>query len=74
MCLGSLKSLDNKYTTFGKLIKGEEVLKALGTAKTVKGDYPMERQVKKKMISACPQVLVLSFFKFSCLLFFFVYG
>ena len=41
MCLGPLKSLDNKYTTFGKMIKGDEVLKALGSAKTAKGDYPV---------------------------------
>ena len=68
MCLGPLASLDNKYTTFGKLVKaqilrsplqetlyckhtraltfenlaqGNEVLKALGSAKTVKGDYPV---------------------------------
>jgi len=41
VCLGPLKSLDNKYTTFGKMIKGDEVLKALGSAKTAKGDYPV---------------------------------
>lgn len=52
VCLGSLKSLDNKYTTFGKMIKGDEVLKALGNAKTVKGDYPFERQgIEKVTIS-----------------------
>lgn len=45
VCLGPLKSLDNKYTTFGRMIKGDEVLKTLGSAKTVKpGDYPIARQ------------------------------
>lgn len=44
VCLGNLASLDNQYTTFGKLTKGAEVLKALGTAETAKGDYPKKRQ------------------------------
>jgi len=52
VCLGNLKSLDGKYTTFGKLIQGEDVLKKLGSAKTVKGDYPFERQgIEKVTIS-----------------------
>ncbi len=46
---GPLQSLDNKYTTFGKMIKGDEVLKTLGNAKTVKGDYPFERQGIEKV-------------------------
>jgi len=50
VCLGPLKSLDNKYTTFGKMIKGDEVLKALGSAKTAKGDYPIERQGIEKVV------------------------
>ena len=38
VCLGDLPSLDNKYTTFGKMIKGDDVLRKLGAAKTVKGE------------------------------------
>ncbi len=30
ICLGAAPSLDHKYTAFGKLIKGEDVLKKLG--------------------------------------------
>lgn len=44
ICLGDLASLDNKYTTFGKLTQGGDVLRKLGSAKTVTGDVPYERQ------------------------------
>lgn len=44
ICLGDLTSLDNKYTTFGKLTKGGDVLRQLAAAKTVTGDIPFTRQ------------------------------
>lgn len=44
VCLGPLTSLDNKYTVFGKLTKGEDVLKRIAAAETVKGDIPFRRQ------------------------------
>ena len=44
VCLGFLPSLDNKYTTFGKLISGEDVLLKIAAAKTVPGDIPFTRQ------------------------------
>jgi len=44
VCLGRLPSLDKQYTTFGKLTKGEDVLKRIAAAKTVPGDYPFKRQ------------------------------
>lgn len=44
ICLGDLASLDNKYTVFGKLTKGEDVLRAIASAKTVTGDIPFKRQ------------------------------
>eukprot|EP00965_Chrysotila_dentata_P222416 6192955-Pleurochrysis_carterae.AAC.2 len=44
VCLGRLPSLDKKYTVFGKLTKGEDVLRRLGAAKTVAGDIPERRQ------------------------------
>jgi len=44
VCLGRLQSLDNKYTVFGKLTKGEDVLKRIAAAKTTTGDKPERRQ------------------------------
>lgn len=44
VCLGTLPSLDGKYTTFGRLVAGDDVLRKLGAAKTVRGDYPVQRQ------------------------------
>ncbi|KAG8468659.1 hypothetical protein KFE25_013742 [Diacronema lutheri] len=44
VCLGNLPSLDNQYTTFGRMTSGENVLRALGSAKTVRGDFPEIRQ------------------------------
>ena len=44
VCLGNLPSLDNKYTVFGKLTKGEDVLKRIAAAQTVTGDIPFKRQ------------------------------
>ena len=49
ICLGDASFLDNKYTAFGKVLKGEDVLKSLGEAPTrVAGggekSRPTERQ------------------------------
>ena len=44
VCLGRLPSLDNKYTVFGKLTKGDDVLKKIAAAQTVTGDIPFKRQ------------------------------
>lgn len=44
VCLGRLPSLDRQYTVFGKLTKGEDVLRKIGSAKTVAGDIPERRQ------------------------------
>lgn len=37
ICLGPVHRLDHKYTTFGKLIKGESVLDKIGETATVMG-------------------------------------
>lgn len=49
ICLGDARFLDNKYTAFGKLIKGDDVLGKLGDAETVASrggekSKPVERQ------------------------------
>ncbi|KAL1528851.1 hypothetical protein AB1Y20_010174 [Prymnesium parvum] len=49
VCLGTLPFLDRKYTTFGKLLSGDETLRKLASAKTVKGDIPFTRQGIEKV-------------------------
>jgi cyclophilin family peptidyl-prolyl cis-trans isomerase len=49
VCLGRLTNLDNQYTVFGKITKGQEVLKKIGEAKTAPGDKPLVRQGIEKM-------------------------
>jgi peptidyl-prolyl cis-trans isomerase B (cyclophilin B) len=43
ICHGDPKFLDGQYTTFGKLIKGDEVLEKIGTTPTHPGDRPVKR-------------------------------
>jgi len=49
VCLGRLPNLDNQYTVFGKLTKGEDVLKTIDSAQTGPGDKPLVRQGIEKM-------------------------
>jgi peptidyl-prolyl cis-trans isomerase B (cyclophilin B) len=44
ICHGDAKFLDRQYTAFGKLIKGDEVLEKIATAKTHQPDRPDVRQ------------------------------
>jgi peptidyl-prolyl cis-trans isomerase B (cyclophilin B) len=44
ICHGNPTFLDRKYTAFGKLIKGDEVLEKIGTTKTHPPDRPDVRQ------------------------------
>src|SRR4051812_18396180 len=49
ICLGDASFLDNKYTAFGKLIKGDDVLTKLGDAETTMSrggerSKPVQRQ------------------------------
>jgi cyclophilin family peptidyl-prolyl cis-trans isomerase len=39
---GTTQQLDNKYTVFGQLLKGYDVLHALGSVKTVAQPYGRE--------------------------------
>jgi peptidyl-prolyl cis-trans isomerase B (cyclophilin B) len=43
ICHGDPKFLDHQYTTFGKLIKGDDVLEKIGTAATHPPDRPDKR-------------------------------
>ncbi len=43
ICHGSPKQLDGQYTTFGKLIKGDDVLEKIATTPTAPGDRPLTR-------------------------------
>jgi peptidyl-prolyl cis-trans isomerase B (cyclophilin B) len=43
ICHGDPKFLDGQYTTFGKLIKGDDVLEKIGTTPTHPGDRPLKR-------------------------------
>lgn len=43
ICHGNPAFLDRQYTTFGKLIKGDEVLEKIGTTPTAPGDRPLTR-------------------------------
>ena len=43
ICHGDPKFLDNQYTTFGKLIKGDDVLEKIATTPTKPGDRPVKR-------------------------------
>jgi len=43
VCHGSPRQLDNQYTAFGKLIKGDDVLEKIATTPTEPGDRPVKR-------------------------------
>ncbi|MBI5775089.1 MAG: peptidylprolyl isomerase [Verrucomicrobia bacterium] len=43
ICHGAPSFLDGKYTAFGKLIKGDDVLEKIGTTPTEPGDRPLKR-------------------------------
>jgi len=43
ICHGDPKFLDNQYTAFGKLIKGDDVLEKIATTPTKPGDRPVTR-------------------------------
>ncbi len=43
ICHGNAKFLDNQYTAFGKLIKGDDVLEKIATTPTHPQDRPDKR-------------------------------
>lgn len=49
ICLAPLPMLDNKYTVFGQVTEGIEVVQAIGQARTGSMDRPIEPQVMTKV-------------------------
>ena len=45
ICHDNARSLDHKYTAFGKLIKGDDVLEKIATTETAPGDRPVKKVV-----------------------------
>jgi peptidyl-prolyl cis-trans isomerase B (cyclophilin B) len=54
ICHGSPRQLDNQYTVFGKLIKGDDVLDKIATTPTEPPDRPLKRMgiVSVKIVPA----------------------
>ena len=53
ICLGDAAFLDRQYTAFGRLIKGDEVLKALGSVETrVAGGGERSRPVQRQGVES----------------------
>ena len=53
ICLGDASFLDRQYTAFGKLIKGEDVLKALGAVETrVAGGGEKSRPIQRQGVES----------------------
>ena len=50
ICLGEARFLDGKYTAFGKLISGEEILEKIGDSPTTQSDHGGERSKPLKRI------------------------
>lgn len=52
ICLGNVKRLDHKYTTFGKLIKGDDVLGKIGDTEVVMANGEKSKPTKRVMIES----------------------
>lgn len=50
ICLGSIPRLDHKYTTFGKLIKGDDVLGRIGDTPVTKNDGGEQSKPTKRVV------------------------
>ena len=58
ICLADAKFLDGKYTTFGKLIAGDEVLEAIGCVETKRfGDNPEKSRPTRRMSVESVQIV-----------------
>ena len=52
ICLGDASFLDRQYTAFGKVIKGEDVLKALGAVDTKSNGGEKSRPVQRQGVES----------------------
>ena len=50
ICLGNVRRLDHKYTTFGKLIKGDDVLGKIGDTEVVSANGENSKPTKRVVI------------------------
>jgi len=50
ICLGSIPRLDHKYTTFGKLIKGDDVLDKIGDTAVTKNSMGEQSKPTKRVV------------------------
>jgi peptidyl-prolyl cis-trans isomerase B (cyclophilin B) len=50
ICLGSIPRLDHKYTTFGKLIKGDDVLGKIGDTAVTKNSMGEQSKPTKRVV------------------------
>jgi peptidyl-prolyl cis-trans isomerase B (cyclophilin B) len=50
ICLGSIPRLDHKYTTFGKLIKGDDVLGKIGDTPVTKNNMGEQSKPSKRVV------------------------
>jgi peptidyl-prolyl cis-trans isomerase B (cyclophilin B) len=52
ICLGNVRRLDNQYTTFGKLIKGDDVLGKIGDTEVVLANGEKSKPTKRVVIES----------------------
>ncbi|HJX25169.1 MAG TPA: peptidylprolyl isomerase [Chthoniobacterales bacterium] len=52
ICLGNVRRLDHQYTTFGKLIKGDNVLGKIGDTEVVLANGEKSKPTKRVMIES----------------------
>jgi peptidyl-prolyl cis-trans isomerase B (cyclophilin B) len=50
ICLGPVRRLDHQYTTFGKLIKGDDVLEKIGDTPVIKNGMGEPSKPTKRIV------------------------